>query len=474
MRRVAGSLVLAAIAIGFGARAVGQTTAPADANAGPQTRPGLVAPPAPAGAGDANSTVVVPALESPVVVPSPRTAPADAGEPRPPKDEKYAKCLLWLKMARKEAANVPNTEQTAQLRDYLHGTLMTEYISCGEFPAAKVVYDEVSTQHRLLWLAPLVAGMLVEGVDQDEAMRMFAAVTDQNVRQLILRRLAAEMVRMEALDGLVLVRKLPPMDQAALLGEWTMRLVLAGKLVNARIVAEGAPTAEMRQAVGVLDLAGRVAHGEKTVAEAQAASGKTLQEFVPFVIALNWAEVKDLDPNVAREVLRYAAPGLSRGAMAIGMAKNFIRQRRYKVAEVFANGMMRDLQAVPTGRIPGPVFLEIAGVLAGVGRFDAAKTMFERGLANPLQPLTIDSILTFFDALIAADGGDLADRLSAQMPKAFRDQVTRLWARHYIKNDQPDQVRELLAKQKTPDSRAWLYVGVATALREMAEEPAKK
>lgn len=463
--------------------ALGQTTAPADANDSGSAAPGVAVPAVPPALVDANSGVVVPVIPglpdgASVTVPKPPAASApapriDGNSIRRP-DKKYAKCLTWLALARKEAAGIPVNEQTVQTRNYLHGTLMTQYIKCGDYASAKAVYDNVTTEHRLLWLGPLVAGMLVDDVDRDQALALLGAVQDVNVRSLILRQIAGEMVRMEALDGLALARRLPPLDQTAVLGEWVMRLVLEGKMVNARIVAEGAPTAEMREAVGILDLAGRVAHGQKTIAEAQAGSGKSMKEFMPFVVALDWGRVKDLDPNVAKQVLRYAAPGLHRGAMEIGMAKNFIKQRRFQVAQDFANSMIRDLQSLPAGRIPGPVYMEIAAVLAGVGRFDGARNMFERGLASRDQQLSIDSILTFFDALIAADGGDMTDRLATRMPKSFQDQVTRLWARHYIESNQPDRVRELLGKQKDAESRAWLYVGVATALREKADEPATK
>jgi hypothetical protein len=301
-------------------------------------------------------------------------------------------------------------------------------------------------------------------------MKMLAAATDDGPRKVILRQLAAQMVEMEALEGLMLVRKLPAADQPMVLGEWVVGMVLAGKLVNARIAAEGAPTAEMRAAVAVLDLAGRVAHGEKTFADAQAASGKTAGEFLQFVAAMDWSKVKNLDPNVASEVLKNVPAGLARAAMEIGMAKNFIQQRRFKSADAFANIMVRDLQPIPLNKIPPAVFMDIAGVLAGVGKFGTAKTMFEQGLSNNKEPLTIDSILSFFDALIAADGGDLADRLTARMPPMFQDQISRLWARHYIKKNQPEQIREILSGKKTAEARAWVYVGVATGLQELGDK----
>jgi hypothetical protein len=230
----------------------------------------------------------------------------------------------------------------------------------------------------------------------------------------------------------------------------------------------------MKEAVTVLDLAGRVAHGEKTFAEAQAASGKDLKEFLPYVMALNWEKVDKLDPNVAESVLKAIPAGPARAGMEIGMAKNFIKQRRHKAAEAFANAMVADLKQVPVDKIPGPVYLEIAMVMAGVGRFDMAKTMFERAMTDRNQSVSIDRLLNFFETLIEADGGDMADRLADRMPPGLlRQQISRIWAKFFIKQGQPDQVRALLGKVSTPGERAALYIGVAAGLRDLADKPAE-
>ena len=113
-------------------------------------------------------------------------------------------------------------------------------------------------------------------------------------------------------------------------------------------------------------------------------------------------------------------------------------------------------------------------MFAGIGKFDQARTMFERALADPTQPLTVDRILTFFQALIDADGGDMADRLDQQMPEVFHDQIRRIWAETYIKRGQAIQVRELLAKSKTPIARACLYLGISAGLQDLADKAAKK
>ena len=154
----------------------------------------------------------------------------------------------------------------------------------------------------------------------------------------------------------------------------------------------------------------------------------------------------------------------------MNMANNFITRRRPKAADTFADAMVVDLKRTPVNKIPGPVYLDIAAVMAGVGRFDKAKIMFQQAMADRSQGQTIDRLLNFFEVLIEADGGDMADRLSMQMPGLFRQQIVGLWAKFYIKHGQADRVRTLLAKLRTPGQRAALYVGVAAGLRDQADQ----
>jgi hypothetical protein len=403
------------------------------------------------------------------VVPS--TAPASSGADKAaPAAGKYAGCLAWLKRAQREVNSIDGSKDAAQ-KDYLLGVLLTDYVKAGDIPSARAVFEEISAQQRLFWVGGLIAGMLVRGVDEAEAMKMLSAISDAEIRQLIFRQLASQMVGMEPLVGLQLVRKLPADDQTPVLGEWVVNLVLAGRLIDARIASGGATSENMKQAVTVLDLAGRVAHGEKTFAEAQAASGKDLNDFLPYVMSLDWEKVDKLDPNVADGVLKAVPAGPARAGMEIGMAKNFIRQRRHKAAETVANVMVADLRRVPVDRIPGPVYLEIAMVMAGVGRFDMAKTMFERAMYDRSQSVPIDRLLKFFETLIEADGGDMADRLAERIPPGMlRQQISRTWAKFYIKRGQVDQVRPMIGKASTPGERAALYIGVAAGLRDLADK----
>ena len=153
------------------------------------------------------------------------------------------------------------------------------------------------------------------------------------------------------------------------------------------------------------------------------------------------------------------------------MAKNFIARRRPRAADEFADAMVADLKKTPVDRIPGSVYLDIAIVMAGVGRFDKAKTMFTQAVADRSRAQTIDKLMKFFEVLIEADGGDMADRLGARMPGLFRQQMLGLWAKFYIKYGQADRVRDLLANIRTPGQRATLYLGVAAGLRELADKP---
>ncbi len=423
----------------------------------------------------AEGSVVVPATapaEGSVVAPA--TAPASSGADKAaPAAGKYAGSLAWLKRAHREVNSIYGSKDAAQ-KDYLLGVLLTDYVKVGDIPSARTAFDGISSQQRLFWVGGLIAGMLVQGVDEADAMKMLTAISDKEIRQIIFRQLALQMVGMEPLVGLQIVRKTPAEDQTSVLGQWVVNLVLAGKLVDARIASGGATSESMRQTVVVLDLAGRVAHGEKTFAEAQAASGKDLNDFLPYVMTLDWEKVDKLDPNVAEGVLKAIPAGPARAGMEIGMAKNFIRQRRHKVAEAFANMMVADLKQVPADKIPGPLYLEIAMVMAGVGRFDMAKTMFDRAMYDRNQSVTIDRLLKFFETLIESDGGDMADRLAARMPPGLLcQQISRTWARFYIMHGQADQVRVLLGKASTPGERAALYIGVAAGLRDLADKAAE-
>jgi len=460
MNRIAICLTIAVV-LAMSAMSAAQATAPgATAPAGPATAPARVSVVAPATA---------PARVS-VVAPATAPAPSGAGKAAPAAG-KYAGCIAWLKRAQREVNSLDGAKDPAQ-KDYLLGVLLTDYVNVGDIPSARAVFGEISSKQRLFWVGSLIAGMLVQGVDKAEAMKMLAAISDKEIRQIIFRQLALQMVGMEPLVGLQLVRKLSAEDQTLVLGEWVVNLVLAGKLVDARIASGGATSVNMKEAVTVLDLAGRVAHGEKTFAEARAASGKDLNEFLPYVMSLNWEKVDKLDPNVAEGVLKAIPAGPARAGMEIGMAKNFIKQRRHKAAEAFANAMAADLKQVPVDKIPGPVYLEIAMVMAGVGRFDMAKTMFERAMTDRSQSVPIDRLLNFFETLIEADGGDMADRLATRIPPGIlRQQISRIWAKFFIKQGQADQVRALLGKASMPDERAALYIGVAAGLKDLADKP---
>jgi hypothetical protein len=482
MNRIAIFSTIAVVALAMSAMSAAQATAPAESATAPaqvsvvvpSTAPARVSVVAPSTAPAQVSVVAPSTAPARVSVVAPSTAPASPGAGKAaPAAGKYAGCIAWLKRAQHEVNSVDGAKDPAQ-KDYLLGVLLTDYVNVGDIPSARSVFEEISPQQRLFWVGGLIAGMLVQGVDEAEAMKMLAAISDKEIRQIIFRQLASQMVGMEPLVGLQLMRKLPAEDQTLVLGEWVVNLVLAGKLVDARIASQGATGANMKEAVTVLDLAGRVAHGEKTFAEAQAASGKELKEFLPYVMSLNWEKVDKLDPNVAEGVLKATPAGPARAGMEIGMAKNFIKQRRHKSAEAFANAMAADLKQVPVDKIPGPVYLEIAMVMAGVGRFDVAKTMFERAMTDRNQSVSIDRLLNFFETLIEADGGDMADRLAARMPPGLlRQQISRIWAKFFIKQGQPDQVRALLGKVSTPGERAALYIGVAAGLRDLADKPAE-
>jgi hypothetical protein len=402
---------------------------------------------------------------------TPATAPASSEPGKAVQAAgKYAGCLDWLKRAQREVSTIDGAKDPTQ-KDYLLGVLLTDYVKVGDIPSAEAMFEDISSQQRLFWVGGLIAGMLVRGVDEAKAMKMLDAISDKEIRQIIFRQLALQMVGMEPLVGLQLVRKLPAEDQTSVLGQWVMNLVLAGKLSDARIASGGATSESMKQTVAVLDLAGRVAHGEKTFAEAQAASGKDLNDFLPYIMVLDWENVDKLDPNVAEGVLKAVPASPARAGMEIGMAKNFIKHRRHKTAEGLANMMVADLKQVPADKIPGPVYLEIAMVMAGVGRFDMAKTMFERAMYDRTQSVSIDRLLNFFEILIEADGGDMADRLAARIPPGIlRQQIPRTWARFYISHGQADQVRALLGKATTPGGRAALYIGVAAGLRDLADK----
>jgi len=67
----------------------------------------------------------------------------------------------------------------------------------------------------------------------------------------------------------------------------------------------------------------------------------------------------------------------------------------------------------------------------------------------------------------------MADRLAARMPPGFiRQQISRIWAKHFIMHGQADQVRAMLVKASTPGERAALYMGVAGGLRALADRAA--
>ena len=462
MNRIAICRTIAAASLAVSSMSAAQAPATAPAPA-PVVAPATAPAPEP---------VVAPATTpAPGPVVTPATAPASSEPGKAVQAAgKYAGCLDWLRRAQREVSSIDGAKDPAQ-KDYLLGVLLTDYVKVGDIPSAEAVFEDISSQQRLFWSGGLIAGMLVRGVDEAKAMRMLAAISDKEIRQIIFRQLALQMVGMEPLVGLQLVRKLPAEDQTSVLGQWVMNLVLAGKLVNARIASGGATSESMRQVVAVLDLAGRVAHGEKTFAEAQAASGKDLNDFLPYIMVLDWENVDKLDPNVAESVLKAVPASPARAGMEIGMAKNFIRQRRHKTAEALANMMVADLKQVPADKVPGPVYLEIAMVMAGVGRFDMAKTMFERAMYDRTQSVAIDNLLKFFETLIEADGGDMADRLAARIPPGlFRQQISRTWARFYIMHGQADQVRVLLGKASTPGERAALYIGVAAGLRDLADK----
>ena len=317
--------------------------------------------------------------------------------------------------------------------------------------------------------------MLVKGgggAAASDALQMLASITDANLHKAVLKQIATEMAGLEPSQGLAVVQMLPGLDQAPVLGEWIVGMIFAGKLDTASQAAQALPTGETKEHLTMMGLVGQVAHGQKTIAEAVTASGKAVQDFLPYVAIFDWSRVKDLDPNVAMRLISSLPPSPPRGGIEIGLVKNFVKQRRFQVADAISKAMINDLGSVDLTKMPGGgvTAVELASALAGVGRFDMAKGMFMQGLADRRTPLNVETIKGFFEALINADGGDLADRLTDGMPEFFQMQVASLWAKYYIKHDQPDQVRALLAKQKSPEGLAWLYIGVAQGLRELADK----
>lgn len=409
---------------------------------------------------------------STVVVPSTAPAKSPSGAEAEPPKGKYAGSLKWLNMAELEVRSIETAPSSAeQQKDYLLGALMSGYLEVEDLKSARRVFEEISAKSRLYWIGGLISPMLVNHDGEDEAFRLLAAIPEGEIRQLILRQLAGQMVRLDSLGGLALVAKLQEADRSLVLGEWAMALVVAGKLVDARVAAEGATVEVTKGAIKALELAGQVAHGKKTFEEARVESGKQPEEFMPYLMALSWDKLDNLDPNVAETLIEIMPAGPARAGVAIGMAKNFIARRRPRAADKFADAMVADLKRTPVDKIPSPVYLDIATVMAGVGRFDKAKIMFEQAMADRSQGQVIDRLLSFFEVLMEADGGDMADRLSARLPGLFRQQMIRLWAKFYIKHHQPERVRELLAMLRTPGQRATLYMGVAAGLRDLADKP---
>ena len=348
------------------------------ASGGPASRPaGPIVPSfKPSTPGDPATrpaTAVVPSLKpsdsttpasgpvAPVVTPSPEPAEPDVAPPAEPTGPtelseqskklatKYAKSLPWLKLAEKEAAAIDKSQKgIGQQRDYVYGVLMSDYVKIGDIAAARRAYEQISAAQQPYWVGSLIAGMLVQRVDEQRAMAMLSAISDPNIRTIILRQIAQGLTKLETLDALQIVRKLPEADQPAVLIEWIVGLTLEGRLVDARVASEGANSPKLKDVTGVLDQAGQVMHGKKTIAEAQADSGKDPKEFMGYLVAVDWSRVKDLDPNVAMGVLKVLRPDPARASLDISMAKNFIKQRKFKAAETFANTMVQDLRPVPT------------------------------------------------------------------------------------------------------------------------------
>jgi len=418
---------------------------------------------------------VTPDVVVPATVPSGPTTSAAASNGATGGDStegKYAGSVKWLKMAELEIRSIkvgPN--EVNQEKDYLLGALMTAYLDMGNLKSARRVFDEISKKAGMFWLGGLVAPMLVNHEGEEEALRLLSFIPEGELRQVVLRQLARKMVRLDSLDGLELVSKLQKEDRTFVLGEWAKALIEAGKIVDARVASEGAPLDATKNAIIVLAMAGEVAHGKKSLKQALSASGKSSDEFMPYLMALNWERIDNLDCDLAEALIKTMPAGPARAGIAIGMAKNFIAQRSPREADKFADAMVADLKKTPVDRIPGSVYLDIATVMAGVGRFDKAKTMFTQAVADRSRAQTIDRLMEFFEVLIEADGGDMADRLGARMPGLFRQQMLGLWAKFYIKYGQADRVRDLLANIRTPGQRATLYLGVAAGLRDLADKP---
>ncbi len=421
------------------------------------------------------STVpTAPDVVVPSTVPSIPTTPAtdSGGDNGEPLKGKYAGSGKWLKMAELEIRSIKAIQDGSdQQKDYLLGALMTGYLDVGELKSARRVFEEISKKAGMFWMGSLIAPMLVNHDGEEEAFRLLSAIPEGELRLIILRQLAEQMVRLDSLAGLKLVSRLQKEDRTFVLGEWAKALIEAGKMVDARIAAEGAPLDATKSAIIVLSMAGEVAHGKKTLEQALAKSGKLRDEFMPYLMALRWDKIDNLDPNLAAAMIAIMPAGPARAGIAIGMAKNFIAQRRPGAADKFADAMVADLKKTPVDRIPGSVYLDIAIVMGGVGRFDKAKTMFEQAVADRSRAQTIDQLMKFFEVLIEADGGDMADRLGNRMPGLFRQQMLGLWAKFYIKHGQADRVRDLLANIRTPGQRATLYLGVAEGLRDLADKP---
>lgn len=475
------SIIVAALVMASSIVAA-QTITQADANDSPIV-PALspAISPEPPTTAPVPSDVVVPTpapvtsdVVVPTTVPSDTAAPAtdSGGDKGESSKGKYAGSVKWLKMAEFEIRSMKvGPDEVDQEKDYLLGALMTAYLDLGDLRSARRVFEEISKKARMFWMGGLIAPMLVNHDGEEEAFRLLSAIPEGELRLVILRQLARRMVRLDSLDGLQLVSKLQKEDRTFVLGEWAKALVEAGKTVDARVAAEGAPLDVTKSAIIILAMAGEVAHGKKSLKQALSESGKSNDEFMPYLMALNWERIDNLDPNLAGELIKTMPAGPARAGIAIGMAKNFIARRLPRAADEFADAMVADLKKTPVDRIPGSVYLDIAIVMAGVARFDKAKTMFEQAVADRSRAQTIDQLMKFFEVLIEADGGDMADRLGARMPGLFRQQMLGLWAKFYIKYGQADRVRDLLANIRTPGRRATLYLGVAAGLRDLADRP---
>ena len=294
---------------------------------------------------DANDSLIVPAL-SPVVSPAqPTTAPVpgDVVVPKPapmtsdvvvpttvPSDPttsatdsggangespkgKYAGSAKWLKMAEFEIRSIKATAMGGeQQKDYLLGALMTAYLDMGDLKSARRVFEEISKKAGMFWMGGLIAPMLVNHDGEEEAFRLLSAIPEGELRLVILRQLAGQMVRLDPLDGLQLVSKLQKEDRTFVLGEWAKALVEAGKIVDARIAAEGAPLDVTKSAIVVLSMAGEVAHGKKSLKQVLSESGKSSDEFMPYLMALNWERIDNLDPNLAGALIKTMPAGPAR------------------------------------------------------------------------------------------------------------------------------------------------------------------